>query len=292
LEEVLQSIGLEHVPGFSLRFRLHTALSRFDTFSRLAPYATRHIKQGNDHLLVFELSTNDYEIPAALLKEAGGGLGLFKELDQLQHPSLSGEPTLKDVHIILERDAPPSTNDAPNEGGPASRAFLFEWLGDGERSFLGRMALFAMLDVEDSLILLDEPEVHFNDYWKQQVVNLLDLIMQERSNHLLLTTHSSILLSDATEAQVTALVRGEDGWARRRFLRLPLLAVDPSEIMVNWFGTDRSVGQRSTRLLSEAVEQGDTQKLERLLDIVGPGYWRYRIEDRLEELGAAPDNSS
>ena len=83
------------------------------------------------------------------------------------------------------------------------------------------------------------------------------------------------------------MVRGADGWAQRQFLRLPLLAVDPSEIMVNWFGTERSVGQRSTRLLSTAVERGSIQELERLLEVVGPGYWRYRIEDRLEELRAA-----
>lgn len=58
--------------------------------------------------------------------------------------------------------------------------------------------------------------------------------------------------------------------------------------LLSWFGTERSVGHRSTRLLSEAVERGNVQELERLLGIVGPGYWRYRIEDRLEELRVTP----
>lgn len=288
LTEVLRSLGLQHVRGFSLRFRLHTALSPFDTFERVALLATRHIQQGNDHLLVFDLSTDDHEIPATLLEESGGGLALFEELDQLQEPSRSGESTLQKVNIFLERDVP-SAIDSAFDDGPASLAFLLDWLSDGEQSFLGRMALLAMLDTEDSLILLDELEVHFNDYWKREVIDLLDLIMQEHSNHLLITSHSSILLSDVTEAHVIVMVRGADGWAQRQFLRLPLLAVDPSEIMVNWFGTGRSVGQRSTRLLSEAVERGDAEELGRLLGIVGPGYWRYHIEDRLEELHAASD---
>jgi energy-coupling factor transporter ATP-binding protein EcfA2 len=288
LTEVLGSLGLQHVRGFSLRFRLHTALSPFETFERLAPLATRHIRQGNDHLLVFDLSDDDHEIPTTLLEESGGGLAFFEELDQLQEPSQSGEPTLQKINIFLERDVPP-TIDSVFDDGPASYAFLLDWLSDGEQSFLGRMALLAMLDTEDSLILLDEPEAHFNDYWKREVIDLLDRIMQEHSNHLLITSHSSILLSDVTEAHVIAMVRGADGWAQRHFLRLPLLAVDPSEIMVNWFGTGRSVGQRSTRLLSAAVERDDTDELERLLGVVGPGYWRYRIEDRLEELHAASD---
>ena len=288
LKEVLSSLDLQHVRGFSLRFRLHTALSPFDAFHRLVPHATHYVRQGNDHLLIFDLSENDYDIPVALSEEFGGSLALFTELEQLQTPSPSGEPTLQRVDVFLERDVPAQGTIA-YEDGTASRVFLLKWLGDGEQSFLGRMALFAMLDVEDSLVLLDEPEVHFNDFWKREVVNLLDQIMQEHSNHLLVTTHSSILLSDVTEAQVVAMVRGADGWAQRRFLRLPLFAVDPSEIMVNWFGTERSVGQRSTRLLNEAVDRGDIEELEGLLEMVGPGYWRYRIEDRLEELRATSD---
>jgi energy-coupling factor transporter ATP-binding protein EcfA2 len=290
LKDVLNSLELRCVAGFSLRFRLHTALSPFEAFNTLKGFATRHIQQDNEHLLVFDLSV-DPSLPSRLINNPAidRGLGLYAMLARLLEPDLSGEPTLQQVNLFLERRIPEVTGDTDGSPENAPSVFLFDWLSDGEQSFLSRMALLAMLDTEDGLILLDEPEVHFNDYWKLEVIDLLDRIMQKHSNHLLITTHSSILLSDVTAGQVVALVRGPDGWARQQFLRLPLLAVDPSEIMVNWFGTGRSVGRHSTRLLSEAVEGGDIQKLERLLKNVGPGFWRYRIEDRLEELRAASD---
>ena len=289
LKDVLSSLGLQKFSGFSLRFRLHKALSPFKTFNALTSFATRHFQQGNDHLLVFDLSA-DPDLPSRFVSDAaiGGGLGLFAKLDRLLEPDAPGEPTLRQVNVFLERRMPEVAEDIDESPESLPHLFLLDWLSDGEQSFLGRMAVLAMLDTEDSLILLDEPEVHFNDFWKLEVIDLLDRIMQEHSNHLLITSHSSILLSDVTEAQVVVMVRGPDGWAQRHFLRLPLLAVDPSEIMVNWFGTERSVGHRSTRLLSAAVKCGNVQELERLLGIVGPGYWRYRIEDRLEELRAAP----
>lgn len=287
LKDVLASLGISYLRGFSLRFRLHAALSSRETFERIRPFATRYVRQGTDHLLVFDLSVDDFTIPTELLQALNGSLNLFEELDRLQDLSPSGEATLQQVNLFFERPGPPTNEEAAESGETVSRLFLLDWLSDGEQSFLGRMALLAMLDTEDSLILLDEPEVHFNDYWKRETVNLLDMIMQAHSNHLLITTHSSIVLSDVTESQVIVLVRGSDGWARRHFLRIPLLAVDPSEIMVNWFGTERSVGERSTRLLNEAVERGDREELQRLLGLVGPGYWRYRIQDRLEELRAA-----
>jgi predicted ATPase len=41
---------------------------------------------------------------------------------------------------------------------------MFDELSDGEQVFLGRMALFYLMQGrDDALILLDEPESHFND---------------------------------------------------------------------------------------------------------------------------------
>lgn len=281
LTDVLLSTGIQRLSGFSLKFRLHSALSDYSTFENLQPLANRHIQQGADHLLVFDLMDDQQQKASEIIGEFGGSLNLFKELDLMMQISLSGEPTLQQVNIFIERN----TLDIED---PVTKNMLFDWLSDGEQSFLGRMALLVMLDTENSLIMLDEPEVHFNDYWKREIINLVDHVMSTRSNHLLITTHSSIVLSDVTEAHVIALARGEDGISRRQFIRVPLLAVDPSEIMVNWFGTERSVGQRATRLLSEAVERGDIDELEKLLGLVGPGFWRYRIQDRLEELRATP----
>src|SRR5690606_29044885 len=117
---------------------------------------------------------------------------------------------------------------------------LFEWMSDGERSFLGRMAMLAMLQTENSLILLDEPEVHFNDYWKREIVKLIDMVMQSHANHLLIVSHSSIGLSDVTDAQVSVMKRGDDGFAIVHPPTVRTFGTDPSEIMIVVFHTGLS----------------------------------------------------
>jgi energy-coupling factor transporter ATP-binding protein EcfA2 len=287
LKEVLTSIGLQHVRGFSLRFRIHRALSPRETFDRLQPFATRHIQQGTDHLLVFDLSTDDFNVPSRLLKEFNGSLNLFEEFDRLQNESPSGQPTLQQVNLFLERDIPSPSEDMAQEGVAVSRLFLFDWLSDGEQSFLGRMALLTMLDTEDSLILLDEPEVHFNDYWKREIVNLLDIIMQAHSNHLLIATHSSIVLSDVTESHIISLVRSETGWAEHVEFDAPTFGADPSSIMVHVFGTGSAVGAFSAQYLAAALDRNNVSELKALADRVGIGYWYFRILNRLEKQNAS-----
>lgn len=288
LSEVLDSLELAGLAGFSLRFRLHSRLSDMTVFEKLRPLATRYVRQGNDHLLVFNIP-EPVEAAAAfadsLLKPFENALGLFDALDQQQELSPSGEPTLQQINLFLQRNAV-QTEAEEAVVDEMSHLLLLEWLSDGERSFLGRMALLAMLDTDDSLILLDEPEVHFNDYWKREIVKLLDTVMRNHSNHLLIVSHSSIALSDVTEAQIMVLQRPGGGFTTVQTPGLKTFGTDPSEIMVVLFRTDLSVGALAAQLLETAVKSGDQEELQNFLNRVGPGMWRFRLRDRLEGLNA------
>jgi energy-coupling factor transporter ATP-binding protein EcfA2 len=149
------------------------------------------------------------------------------------------------------------------------------------------MALLAMLDMQDSLIILDEPEVHFNDYWKREVVKFVDETMQGFSNHLLITTHSSILLSDVTENQVNVFVKNPSGITEQRRPGIKTFGADPSEIMMVTFDTELSSGAKSEEELITAIHNGDRAKVAGLLEMIGPGMWRFRLKQRLEEIDAA-----
>ena len=71
---------------------------------------------------------------------------IYRALHQMQQLGL-----LVDIDIALKK-----TN--------LDAVLLYDWLSDGEQEFLGRMALFHLLaDQDDALVILDEPETHFND---------------------------------------------------------------------------------------------------------------------------------
>jgi predicted ATP-binding protein involved in virulence len=167
---------------------------------------------------------------------------------------------------------------------------LLEWLSDGEQSFLGRLCLFTLLGTTEALILLDEPEVHFNDYWKRQIVYLLDAALTGRQSHVLITSHSSITLTDVPREDIMILQRDANFTSHASHPGMQTFAADPSDIMVHVFGAPVAAGAQSvarieTALKAEPGQDPSTRReeLQKLLDIVGPGYWSYRI--RRELLG-------
>ena len=128
---------------------------------------------------------------------------------------------------------------------------LYDWLSDGEQLFLGRMALFHLLEGEDDILaLLDEPETHFNDVWKRRIVDVIDDSLRDMHNEIVITTHSSIALTDVFRREVTRLEFGANN-GKANFIdnHTDTFGASTSVIMREIFGAPESVGQRATEFL-------------------------------------------
>jgi predicted ATPase len=291
LYKVLNEASIGAVRGFSLKFRMNQGLTSLDDrfqVSRLARYASRALRLGSDHLLVFDLTGQDHVISEHILEEFSNSLQLFETLARLATAIDHDQPILQEVNVCLERPLPPRRPGVKRERPPMH---LLTWLSDGEQSFLGRLCLFSLLGATEALILLDEPEVHFNDYWKRQIIYLLDEVLQGRHSHVLMATHSSIVLTDVASEDIIVLSR-EGPYTTQAFNpSIRTFAADPSDILVHVFGAPQASGQQSMSWLQQIMDglsgvhpAEQRKRLEALLDVVGPGYWSYRIRRALQDI--------
>jgi predicted ATPase len=291
LYKVLNEASIGTVRGFSLKFRMNQRVTSPDDrfqVSRLAKYATRALRLGSDHLLVFDLTGRDHSISRQILAEFFDSLQLFETLARLATEMDHYQPILQEVNVFLERPVPPRRAGVKRERLPLH---LLTWLSDGEQSFLGRMCLFSLLGATEALILLDEPEVHFNDYWKRQIVYLLDEMLQGRHSHVLMATHSSIVLTDVPSEDIIVLNR-EGPYTTQAFNpSIRTFAADPSDILVHVFGAPQASGEQSVTRIRQILEgltgahpAEQRKRLEALLNVVGPGYWSYRIRRALQDI--------
>ena len=66
----------------------------------------------------------------------------------------------------------------------------------------------------------------------------------------------------------------------------PVFGSESSEIMVDLLGAENAVGAFSTDYIEEAINRGNKKELTQLLELVGPGFMRFLIRDRLSRLDA------
>lgn len=283
LTRVLEEVHLKGLAGFSLQFdmRYASANARNDIRQRLGQYAIRAVRSGGNVLLVF--APDRFQ---ELLKDNGGALAFFEQISDWYNEK---PPLMIKANLFLERARGKHENDLPP-------LHTWEWLSDGERSFLGRMCLFMLFGEVESLILLDEPEVHFNDYWKRQIVRSIHQIFEIRKpkakSHLLIATHSSISLTDVAKEDVIILKRSGLQTDTMEMPNIQTFGADPGDIMVHVFGTEYSTGAYSAdeveKWLNDVNNKPEDERrsfLERKLNQVSPGYWSYRIRREMEGLG-------
>jgi Predicted ATPase len=302
LDDALQETRIKALHGFSLRFSKQAATEAGDAdliqqLSELATYTVRYDPDGNEQLLFFELFT-DEEQPCIdtdriqQLLDLRGGLALefFRALNRLCQPESAGtEPLLQDIHLFFDRSKKSDqNNDQANmivsmeEREPLHR---LDWLSDGELSFLGRLSLFSLLRDSEALVLLDEPEVHFNDYWKHQLVARLDRSLRNSYSHVIMTTHSSITLSDVFQTDIHVLKRNGTFTDHAEPPNLNTLGTDPSDIIMSVFGAESATGAYGTEYIQQQIReirdfksaQERYGRFTTLAKNIGPGPLRYLV---------------
>jgi energy-coupling factor transporter ATP-binding protein EcfA2 len=256
LRMVLNSVDWLYPVTIGLRIRLeHEKLSRRESspLTELFDCATTVIRDPIDQpgrLVLFDLQrllpgreAEDTTTGAALIdalgqKDAPEPFDIFRTLQNWREIGL-----LENISITLRKHH-------------ADDLLLYDWLSDGEKMFLGRMALLHLFKRKgDALIILDEPETHFNDYWKRQLVDIIDDNLRDVASEVIISTHSSIALTDVFDTEITLLKKKKaDGSIYADFPAIQTFGASPSEIMRKVFEAPDIVGQRANEFLDMALK--------------------------------------
>jgi energy-coupling factor transporter ATP-binding protein EcfA2 len=199
---------------------------------------------------------------------------------------------LEDITLTVKRIHRPEFPD----GEPDDIVVSYDQLSDGEQMLLGRMGLLFLLRGQNgSLLLLDEPETHFNDVWKREIVEMVNMgLLNSTDANVIVATHTSIALTDAFAAEVTVLDKKE-GETTARGVKGGLFGTDPGEVNMNLFHADSSIGRRSDEILAQLLKtewKGREAELEAILNVLGSSFHRAELRAILKRLKATTNGAA
>jgi hypothetical protein len=163
-------------------------------------------------------------------------------------------------------------------------------LSDGEHSFLNRYALLSILkdcevegNKEKYLILLDEPETHFNEFWKTEFLYLLEETLNGCPHDVFIASHSAMLVTDAKKNEIHRFEARSNGTV---VYPTPIntFGVNVIDIGKALFQMESDIGRRSRDKIEVAIKNRKLDDLNKLLREVGPGEWRWKIRTAIKEI--------
>jgi len=143
------------------------------------------------------------------------------------------------------------------EGEPKPIELLLRNFSDGEHQFLHTMGICLMLKDRSSLLLLDEPETHFNPGWRAKFIKVLnDSIKAGGGNNMmkeiLLSSHSPFIISDCMPNNVIVFEKNE--------ITGSISAKTANELNIRTFGT--SIEEISDKIFKYEQSIGELSNFE------------------------------
>ena len=118
------------------------------------------------------------------------------------------------IFEILELDVKLSEiskdeNSMPIFKDSSGKKFGINELSSGEKQLFLRTLAIKMLEPENSIIMIDEPELSLHPKWQQKIVDVYRKI--GKNNQIILATHSPHILGSVEKENIILLEKNENG---------------------------------------------------------------------------------
>ena len=187
------------------------------------------------------------------------------------------------------------------EGEPEPKPLLLREFSDGEHQFLHTMGICLMLKDRKSILLLDEPETHFNPSWRAKFIKILDDSIKAGNDkdyvngrfnvHLLkdilLTSHSPFIISDCMPDNVIVFKRSDDGKITPKTakdLDFNTYGASVDLILQEIFGMSHSISEHALEEIRILLRNKKVDPIIDGLKRFGESYEKGFLYERIEEL--------
>lgn len=145
------------------------------------------------------------------------------------------------------------------------KPLLLKSLSDGEHQFLHTMGICLMLKDRTALLLLDEPETHFNPDWRSKFISILkDSLERSGGNNLqrevVITSHSPFIISDCFPDKVIVF-KNKKQPINARQMKFNTFGTSVNIVLEEIFKKEESIPNYSLSKLKE-IQNRDFKTLE------------------------------
>lgn len=173
-------------------------------------------------------------------------------------------------------------------------AFLNEQaLSDGELLWIARMGLILFAsqeEINNCLFLFDEPDIHLNENWNVEFISQLRSLSKREAgrietNSFWISTHSSLLLTDALPEHVFLFERRPDNISAR-MVPVSFFGAGRPEISESVFENSARIGEFAEERIETVIDRPDItpEELLQFINMMGAGIQRFRLLDKYYEM--------
>jgi predicted ATP-binding protein involved in virulence len=89
------------------------------------------------------------------------------------------------------------------------KEIAIESLSTGEKELLEKVFYLFVADIQDSIVLIDEPEISLHPSWQNRIVKIYKNLATQNNNQIIIATHSPHIVASTPNESLRVLVKEE-----------------------------------------------------------------------------------
>lgn len=136
---------------------------------------------------------------------------------------------------------------------------LLRELSDGEQQFIHTLGICLMIKNKRTLLLLDEPETHFNPDWRSKFIDILRRTLEASNDNfmykdIVLTSHSPFIISDCFPDKVIVFEKNKQPQSAY-YKNFRTFGTSVDIIMENIFKRNNTIGDFSAKIIYDIEKE-------------------------------------
>lgn len=154
--------------------------------------------------------------------------------------------------------------------GLNNEKIAYRHLSDGEHQLLHSLSGLMLLEMRNSIFILDEPDTHFNPEWRSRFIYLLNEVLKDKIKEqiIFVTSHSPFVISDCKSENVFFFKKGEETKTAKD-AEFNTYGASIDNILKNFFGSKNLISKTSFEDLKKVIEEGTVEELRKAVDEFG-----------------------
>ncbi|KXH90486.1 MULTISPECIES: ATP-binding protein [Bacillus] len=154
-----------------------------------------------------------------------------------------------------------------------------EDMSSGEKMFFYRIFSIMSSINDNSLIIIEEPELHLNPSWTKQIITMFYLLFQNYNSHFIIATHSYSFINTLFPDNILMFKNSEiKNPSFNTFL------ANEKEIIYNMFENSNNHNYTELKLLHK-IKVADKKELNEIMGYLGESFYRFLVFNELENSG-------
>lgn len=151
-------------------------------------------------------------------------------------------------------------------------------MSSGEKMFIYRILSILTSIKENSLVIIEEPELHLNPSWTKQIITLFTQLFDEFGAHFIIATHSYYFINTLFPENILHIT--EEGV---EFPKFNTFLANEKEITSKLFFKTSEFNYTEERFVNE-LESNKIESIENMMNYIGESYYRFLTYNKLMEM--------